>query len=303
MPRTPGSFEIWSLTRRSVSQVLAREDVVRLHRDHEQVVVAEVEHRALVHRLARVVLGQHRLARRVDADAEAERLGPDQRRGHAERHQRRSARAPTRGWSTIQVGRSAATSAAAQSTDALAQPEDERAQHGKPSPPLREAIDSPRVLTWTEPGRPESRSRRLEPIQAGRNAPICGRTHPWRARSGTHRIASRWLMLLGALGVPASLLWDFAWESTIGVDRFFGAAARRDLPRGGARGGGRAALLGRDHARGRLGRRARARCARRSARGSCCGAALCFVTSADLRPLVADQLRAGGRDLAPAADR
>ncbi len=29
------------------------------------------------------------------------------------------------------------------------------------------------------------------------------------------------LMLLGAAGVPASLLWDFSWESTIGVDRFF----------------------------------------------------------------------------------
>jgi hypothetical protein len=29
------------------------------------------------------------------------------------------------------------------------------------------------------------------------------------------------LLLLGALGVPLTLLWDFAWESTIGVDRFF----------------------------------------------------------------------------------
>ena len=28
-----------------------------------------------------------------------------------------------------------------------------------------------------------------------------------------------WVMLLGAAGVPASLLWDFSWESTIGVDR------------------------------------------------------------------------------------
>ena len=27
-----------------------------------------------------------------------------------------------------------------------------------------------------------------------------------------------WLLLLGAAGIPASLLWDFAWESTIGID-------------------------------------------------------------------------------------
>ena len=32
-----------------------------------------------------------------------------------------------------------------------------------------------------------------------------------------------WLMLLAAAGVPASLLWDFGWENTIGVDRFFAA--------------------------------------------------------------------------------
>jgi hypothetical protein len=30
-----------------------------------------------------------------------------------------------------------------------------------------------------------------------------------------------WLLLLGAWGVPASLLWDYSWEATIGVDRFF----------------------------------------------------------------------------------
>ena len=30
------------------------------------------------------------------------------------------------------------------------------------------------------------------------------------------------LLLLGALGVPLTLLWDFSWESTIGVDAFFG---------------------------------------------------------------------------------
>jgi len=30
-----------------------------------------------------------------------------------------------------------------------------------------------------------------------------------------------WLMLLGAAGIPAALVWDFSWESTIGVERFF----------------------------------------------------------------------------------
>ena len=32
------------------------------------------------------------------------------------------------------------------------------------------------------------------------------------------------LLLLGAIGVPLTLLWDFAWESTIGVELFFGPA-------------------------------------------------------------------------------
>jgi hypothetical protein len=32
----------------------------------------------------------------------------------------------------------------------------------------------------------------------------------------------RAVLLLAALAVPLSLLWDFSWESTIGVDRFFG---------------------------------------------------------------------------------
>ena len=73
VPRTPGSFWISSLTLRSVASRGSREDVVRLHRDHEDVVVAEVEDRALVDRLAGIVLGQERLARGVDADAEAER--------------------------------------------------------------------------------------------------------------------------------------------------------------------------------------------------------------------------------------
>ncbi len=33
----------------------------------------------------------------------------------------------------------------------------------------------------------------------------------------TSRFA-RWLLLLGAVGIPLSLLWDYSWESTIGID-------------------------------------------------------------------------------------
>ncbi len=36
-----------------------------------------------------------------------------------------------------------------------------------------------------------------------------------------HANRNAWWMLLGAAAVPASLLWDFSWESTVGVDRFF----------------------------------------------------------------------------------
>ncbi|MEX2208818.1 MAG: hypothetical protein WEF50_21590 [Myxococcota bacterium] len=36
-----------------------------------------------------------------------------------------------------------------------------------------------------------------------------------------HANRNAWLLLLGSWGVPASLYWDYSWESTIGVDRFF----------------------------------------------------------------------------------
>src|SRR5262245_18813382 len=32
-----------------------------------------------------------------------------------------------------------------------------------------------------------------------------------------------WLLLAGAAGIPASLLWDFGWESTVGIDSVWGA--------------------------------------------------------------------------------
>ncbi len=78
------------------SEVLRREDVLGLHRDHEDVVVAEVEDRALVDRFAGIVLGKHRLARSVHADAKAERIGANQRHRHAERHEREQAEHQTR---------------------------------------------------------------------------------------------------------------------------------------------------------------------------------------------------------------
>ena len=33
-----------------------------------------------------------------------------------------------------------------------------------------------------------------------------------------------WLLLLAAAAVPVSLLWDFSWESTVGIDRFWAPA-------------------------------------------------------------------------------
>src|SRR5204863_7136042 len=30
------------------------------------------------------------------------------------------------------------------------------------------------------------------------------------------------LMLIGAVGIPLSLIWDYSWECTIGVDLFWG---------------------------------------------------------------------------------
>jgi hypothetical protein len=36
------------------------------------------------------------------------------------------------------------------------------------------------------------------------------------------RMAPEALLLLAAVAVPLTLFWDFSWESTIGVDRFFG---------------------------------------------------------------------------------
>src|SRR5947208_3449757 len=37
-----------------------------------------------------------------------------------------------------------------------------------------------------------------------------------------YRQKALWLMLVGAAGIPVSLLWDYSWECTIGVDLFWG---------------------------------------------------------------------------------
>jgi hypothetical protein len=63
------------------------------------------------------------------------------------------------------------------------------------------------------------------------------------------------LLLLGALGVPLSLFWDFAWESTIGVDAFFGPPHAANYLAVALAAGAAAALV-------------------RSARGADCGVAL-----------------------------
>ena len=34
--------------------------------------------------------------------------------------------------------------------------------------------------------------------------------------------APAWLMLVGALGVALSLLWDLSWEPSVGIDRVWG---------------------------------------------------------------------------------
>ena len=45
---------------------------------------------------------------------------------------------------------------------------------------------------------------------------------PSPAAAATARYA-RGLLVLAALGVPISLLWDFSWESTIGIDLVWAA--------------------------------------------------------------------------------
>jgi hypothetical protein len=44
---------------------------------------------------------------------------------------------------------------------------------------------------------------------------------PLSSTSGTRISLNMGLLLLAAAGIPLSLIWDFSWESTVGVDRFW----------------------------------------------------------------------------------
>jgi len=44
---------------------------------------------------------------------------------------------------------------------------------------------------------------------------------PTPANAGPHSSRGLWLLLIVAAGVPISLLWDFSWESTVGIDLFW----------------------------------------------------------------------------------
>jgi hypothetical protein len=67
-------------------EVRGGEDVVGLHHDHVEVVVAEVSGGLPIHRDARVVAPDQRLARRVHVDREAEGIDAHQRDDGASRH-------------------------------------------------------------------------------------------------------------------------------------------------------------------------------------------------------------------------
>src|SRR5437764_1996297 len=47
-------------------------------------------------------------------------------------------------------------------------------------------------------------------------------TYSAREKASAHQHKALWLMLLGAMGIPLSLIWDYSWECTIGVDLFWG---------------------------------------------------------------------------------
>src|SRR5437016_90945 len=49
-------------------------------------------------------------------------------------------------------------------------------------------------------------------------------TAPANAAAAVFRRHSIWLLLFAAAGIPLSLLWDFSWESTVGIDLVWSAA-------------------------------------------------------------------------------
>jgi len=47
----------------------------------------------------------------------------------------------------------------------------------------------------------------------------CADIIPTSHRAANASVLVAWLVVFGASGVPLSLLWDFSWESTVGIDR------------------------------------------------------------------------------------
>ena len=86
--RTSGSCAIRSLTLAQGGQVLGREDVRGLHRDHEDLVVAEVADGGAVVVLGRIARRQHRLRRGIDLEAQPGRIQPHECGERGDAHQR-----------------------------------------------------------------------------------------------------------------------------------------------------------------------------------------------------------------------
>src|SRR5260221_7972327 len=58
-------------------------------------------------------------------------------------------------------------------------------------------------------------------------ASLAGASPESATRAAPGRAFSRlgaWLLWFAAAGIPVSLLWDFSWESTVGIDRVWSAA-------------------------------------------------------------------------------
>src|SRR5712692_8035116 len=58
-------------------------------------------------------------------------------------------------------------------------------------------------------------------------ASLAGVSPKLATRNATRRAFSPgavWLLWFAAAGIPVSLLWDFSWESTVGIDRVWSAA-------------------------------------------------------------------------------
>ncbi len=61
-------------------------------------------------------------------------------------------------------------------------------------------------------------------ISTASGPPTPLRTDPLSVPLRYSWLCAGWLLLLAASGVPLSLLWDYSWECTIGIDRFWAPA-------------------------------------------------------------------------------